>query len=416
MGQIKKLPLKDFYSFVEIVSNAYPGIGIVTKERKEESRRRMIKTEKEDPILNHYGYYRDRKLLGGLRLFDFTMTLFETKIMCGGGGLLAVDLMHKKEKVAKELMEFFIDFYLKKGAPMTALYPFRPDFYRKMGFGYGSKINEYFIRPADLPSGGDRANVRFMTLKDWPSLAACYNRIASKTHGMFQRAKYEKNWYNQPQFKIAAYKKDQNVEGYVIFSFKTSDKENFIDIRMRINEIYYENPQAFLALMTFLKTQSDQVKGIFYTTQDEFFHFVPFDPRNGTDHLLPMVGHETNTQGVCIMYRVINMSALFEALKDHDFSGQSCRLKLTIADSFLKSNNGSHIIHFENGQARLKKSGGFDVEISMDIAEFSSLVMGSINFKKLYNYGMASISDTKYLGTVNRIFKTEARPITTTQF
>ena len=192
MGQIKKLPLKDFRDFVEIVVNAYPGMGIKTKKDKENYLKRTINIGKDDSIVSYYGYYRDRKILGGIRFFDFTMTLFSTKVMCGGGGMLAVDLMYKKEKIAKEIMEFFLDFYHKKDAPIIALYPFRPDFYRKMGFGYDTKNNLYSIKPGDLPSGGDKKNVRFLTKKDWPKYFKCYNRIAGKTHGMFQKGKYEK--------------------------------------------------------------------------------------------------------------------------------------------------------------------------------------------------------------------------------
>lgn len=37
-------------------------------------------------------------------------------------------------------MFFYLRHYRERGTPLTALYPFRPDFYRSMGFGFGTKV------------------------------------------------------------------------------------------------------------------------------------------------------------------------------------------------------------------------------------------------------------------------------------
>ena len=182
---VKKLPQKDYADFVNIVVNAYPGFGIRSDKDKESFHKRLLRVNHDDPHVNYYGCYQGKQLLGGIRLFDFTMTMFGAKVAIGGGGLLAVDLMHKKEKVARELMIFFINHFRKKGVTMATLYPFRPDFYKKMGFGYGTKLNGYTIKPGNLPSGGAREKVGYLKKKEWPAMAACYNRFADKTHGMF---------------------------------------------------------------------------------------------------------------------------------------------------------------------------------------------------------------------------------------
>jgi predicted acetyltransferase len=185
---------------------------------------------------------------------------------------------------------------------------------------------------------------------------------------------------------------------------------------MHITEFVYENREAFLGLLSFLHSQADQVHYIYFNTQDENFHHVPFDPRDDTYTLIPPVGHTSNSQGVGIMYRVIDIPGFFRDLKRHNFSNQDCKLKLTITDSFYPENEGSHIIHFVNGKARIKKSGDFEVEIQLDIADFSSMVMGVLRFKNMYAYGQAEISDKKYIDLINRLFTTENKPICTTQF
>lgn len=64
----------------------------------------------------------------------------------------------------------------------------------------------------------------------------------------------------------------------------------------------------------------------------------------------------------------------------------------------------------------LVDAGDYDVEVCMDVAEFSSLLVGAVNFKSLYKYGLAKISDPSYVGVVDKIFAVEDKPICTTPF
>ncbi len=86
--------------------------------------------------------------------------------------------------------------------------------------------------------------------------------------------------------------------------------------------------QALSELLTFVRSQADQFDRIVYETQDDQFHFLLADPRNGSGNLLMGLWHEVNTQGTGIMYRVVDVPTLFAELADHDFGAQTCRLRL----------------------------------------------------------------------------------------
>jgi predicted acetyltransferase len=103
-------------------------------------------------------------------------------------------------------------------------------------------------------------------------------------------------------------------------------------------------------------------------------------------------------------------------LRERNFGGQTCRLKLTIEDSFLPENAGSAFLRFEDGRLHLMDDGGYDVEVCMDVAEFSSLLVGAVNFRSLHKYGLAEISDPGYVGTIDKVFAVEDKPICTTAF
>jgi len=416
MHRIKEIPLKDYDDLIDIVVNAYPGFGLNSPEDRQRQKKNMIAVRKADHNQTVMGLYRSKKLLGVMRMHDFVMNVFGNMLPTGGVGLVAVHLAHKKEKICKELIEYYLEHYRKLNYPLATLYPFRPDFYRKMGFGYGIKHNEYRILPEHLPKSPGREQVELVTKPNLKALTECYNRMARKTHGMIEKCVYEWRWATRNAARIAVYKDGRTILGYIVFSFKKVRQDQFIINDLVIEEFVYENRDVFLGLMAFLQSQADQVRRVIFNTQDEFLQFLPFDARDGSLHNVGRLSHQCNLQGLGIMYRVINVREFFARLKEHNFNDITCRLKIDIRDTFVKTNHGQTIVHFDHGQPTVKNAGDYDLTISLDISEFSSLVMGTVDFNSLYRYGLAEISDNKHLETVNRLFHTTTRPDTTTQF
>lgn len=113
---------------------------------------------------------------------------------------------------------------------------------------------------------------------------------------------------------------------------------------------------------------------------------------------------------------LINIPKLFEDLKDHNFNNISCKLKLSIIDSFIPENQGSYVIHFNNGNCSLVENDDCDVALTMDIADFSSLITCAIGLKSLYKYGRVQLSDEGYLNTLNILFSSDEKPLCMTDF
>lgn len=417
MEVVKRLKDEDFKQFVEIVANAYPGMVLLSSEDKQKMEERILKTQKEDDDVNFYGLFRDGQLLGGMRIHNFNMRLRSAKVRTGGIGMVAVDFMHKKEKAAKGIVTYFLRHCRNNGMPMAALYPFRPDFYKKMGFGFGTKMNQYSVRPWQLPKGSTKAHVAFLQEQDKQLLLDCYSRIAESTNGMMDRSETElDNMLSVVQNKLVVYKSNGRIEGYIIFAFKKVREDNILKNNMFIREFLYENNTALMELMTFLNSQEDQIDRIIINTQDEDFHHMLYDPRDASDNLMTPVYHESNLQGVGIMYRITDTKALFEAMCDHDFNGVSCRLRMNVRDNLLEENNGAVTVHFNNGIASLAAEEDYEAEINIDIADFSSLIMGSVTFKSLLRYGIVEISDRRKAETVNKLFQADQKPVCLTMF
>ncbi|MBP8003295.1 MAG: GNAT family N-acetyltransferase [Chloroflexi bacterium] len=411
MSIIRPLHESEFDALVDIMATAYPSMKLVTPEDKQRTKERFLTTNQESTI-NFYGLFRDETLVGAMRLHDFTMQLFETRTLAGGVGMVGTHFLHKKEKVAKEMISYFHQHYRERGAAITTLYPFRPDFYNQMGYGYGGKMWQYRFSPASLPGGTEKSHIDYLSVRDKEAVLACFDRYMSRTHGVMAKATYEvRRLLENPAMRIVGYREGEQVLGYVAFTFQPVPGGNFLQNELQIEELVYDSPQVLWELCAFLRSQADQIGTIVYTSPDPNWHFLLSDPRNGSGRILPSVCHENAAQGLGAMVRVIHARRLFTLLPDHDFGGQTVRLTLSLRDTFLPENDGAFVVHFDRGRAQISPDDRTDVTVRLDVANFSSLVLGAITFQELMHYGLAEISHTQYVPTVHRLFFSDSQPV-----
>ena len=418
MSEIRFITEDEMPHFVDIAFHAYPKIFDPCEGNRIKVLKRFIDTQTLNPSQNFYGFYRDKQMLGGMQLHDFTMKLLSTKIPLGGVGSVAVDFLHKKQNICKELITYFLHHYRDLGYGMVALYPFRPDFYKKMGFGYGGKINRYQTKPAFLPADKtDLQQLMYLNREDVHDMVKCHNELVAQTHGMIEKtAIMMGKTFDDLENRVVAYKEDGKILAYLVYRFISDDDHRFLIYDMYIQEIIYQDTRTLKILLTFLHQQADQVRDIMIDTHDEYFHYLLKDPRNGSNNFIATLSHESNLQALGLMYRIINVSELFNSLQNHNFGGQNCILKLSIHDDLLECNNTNITLQFQNGIATIKKNKDYDVEISLGISEFSSLLMGTVTFKALHLYGLATISKEEYLEIINKIFITDEKPKCTVRF
>jgi predicted acetyltransferase len=383
--------------------------------------------QKADSSVHQYGAFRDGALWGGMQLYDFSMTMGAIQVPVGGVGMVAVDLLHKKEHIARDLIAFFLDHYRSRGAPLALLYPFRPDFYKQMGFGYGTKMNEYRVHPEALPNGGSKEHLVVLDTGDSAQLLDYYNTYQSRTHGMLRRSAFEiARKFANPLTHIVGFRRDGRLHGYLQYRFRSVSDRNILLNNLEVSEYLYDSPEVLAEMLTFLRSQADQIRTVVFWTQEDDFHYLLLDPRDGSDYLMPHIYHESNTQGVGLMYRVLDTVALLRFLDQsrYAFEDDTCCLYIEVADSFLPENSGLVVARFDHGHIQsVERASAVAVStpdsvekrisISLDIG---SLVLGVVGFKTLYAYGLVHISDTSEVDLVHRLFQTPARPRCVTAF
>ncbi len=413
-SEVRALSVPELDPFLTIVANAYPGMNIVTAD----DRRRwleLLKSRKELPNMELFGAFRDKQLVGGMILYDFKLNIYGHIYPAGGIGLVAVDLLHKKEKIARDLVTYFLDHYRTKGVNIVLLYPFRPDFYKRMGFGYGTKMNSYRFRASALPSGNTTTKLAYLSKEDLLSLVECYNLWARNRHGMILRDDAAMlRVINRPERRVIGYRSGDRLLGYLVLSFE--NKGSFLQNDLRIVEWISHGPMSLREMCAFLRRQYDQFEWVQYTTQEEGFHHLLYDPRNDSGELIPSVYHESNRQGVGLMYRVVNTPGILTTLPNRMPESQTYTIRYEITDSLVPENSDTHTVRYEAGGSSILVDGLADVTVKMNVSEFSSMVMGVASFQRLYELGFAEISDPSYIGLIHRHFFSEVKPVCMTEF
>ncbi|MFK7905509.1 MAG: enhanced intracellular survival protein Eis [Chitinophagales bacterium] len=410
---IRIVPKEEFIDLTHIRYNAYP-FSVMSMEDKQAMTKQYEEALQKGFGSAFYGLYRQEKLIGSMKTYDFSMNLYGNQILMGGVGGVAVDLLHKKEKACKEMIQFFLQDYYDKGACLTALYAFNLPFYRRMGFGFGNKTSRYFLDTATLPFYSKK-HLRFYQTGDDSRLKDCYQRYVEQHHGMVERSDFEwSGLLNKDALRIVVFEPSPGkIEGYLIFRFTM---KGAVQYDLQVVEWVYENQEAFTTLVSFLQTQADQSPRIKLDTQDDDFHFLLNNPNNGELNQVRL-HHQSSVSEVGIMYRIVNVKRYFEILQNHNFGGRNLKVCFNISDDFLAANNGKTVVYFEEGKAILQADDAdFEVCVEMKVAEFSAWAMGVIGFRKLHQYGMVTVSDTAHLEAVNRLFDFAKKPICTTLF
>ncbi|WP_411954553.1 enhanced intracellular survival protein Eis [Alkalibacillus sp. S2W] len=417
MHEIRPLNEAEFRDNVILHEQAYTA----NAAEKEEDIKQLVEREKsllqETNSVVPYGAFEQNQLIGSMKLFDFQMNVFGTFLQVGGLSSVAVDLLHKKERVAKSLVDYFLDHYDKRGYALTTLYAFRPDFYYQMGFGYGKKKDVYTIAPHAFPNFNHKNDITYLTPDDKDHLVTCYNRFAEQHHGVMKKEAFQyKRPFEQFDIKIVGVKQNEVITGYAIFSFKKREVNNFLSSNITIHEFVYTNRDALQQLSTFFHTQKDQVNRISVPTQDDTLHHFFTDARDGSDNLVNFVYHQTNTSGLGLMYRIINVERFFNQLKQHNFNNANHTVTFQGTDSMYPANAGDVTVAFTNGKPAVIQGAKADTTIKIDISDLTSLLLGVIDFQKLYLYGKVELSNDNHVDIIDDIFRTRHQPISMTNF
>jgi predicted N-acetyltransferase YhbS len=404
-----------FPVMARLMADAYPIMRVTTPE----ALAKQADTLKD--ILGHPGTSwvvaeRDGTLVGAMRLYDYQMNVRGRDALTGGVGAVAVSRVHKRQGIARALIAWYLDAYRRRGAPFAALHAFRPDFYRALGFGYGTPVRRYRLAPATLRDAGARGTVRILGDGDIDALLACSERVRKTTHGLIAK-------HRTPAERALADAALRHVavedHGEVRAFMQTSAVVCGDDFRNRdelvVRDLTYEDESYLAALLGHLRAQRDQFARIVFETQDDAFYLAATDPRDGSDlAVAPPAWHRVTETGLGIMYRILDVEAALAHLPP---SATPFTLKLDVEDAFFAETAGARTLGFgPHGAPRRDDTAQPDATLSIGIADLSSVVMGSLRLRDVVRHRLASVEPRTHLDSVDAAFRAADPPQCTTRF
>ncbi len=412
MRSIKRIKKELLRDSLRLAGMAYPSIGLNNVQKIEEFETSILK-DFDNPLRRWYGLFEDEQLLGSMVLYDFDINYYGNRIEAQGIGFVAVDFLHKKQKVCKDMLEWYLLNAQKEKKVMALLYSFRPDFYAKMGFGFGTTCYNYKFSPQSFPAFQTNLKCEYLNQSHKNELVDFFNEHYLNNHGVIPKTEKDfQAMFTAPNNTLIGFRENDRLLGFLNFYF-TTDPNNHEETDMHAT-LFYLNSTGLKAILNFLNTQADQVRYIHLYNQEENFYYLMKDIRNQDLKLLQQPAfHFVSETGMGIMYKSLNSVQLL-LKRPCDLSDS--RIKFVLSDDFAQEKNNEFIIEWKNSVAKQVKTKKFDIELNMSIRSFSSWIMNAIDLSTLFEYGLLETPQADKILLLDKAFYYNQKPVCFTRF
>jgi predicted acetyltransferase len=205
----------------------------------------------------------DGQIVASLVLYPLTAWVRGQRLALAGVGSVAVSPEHRRRGVGEALMRSVLRELRHTGRALSALYPFRGSYYRKLGYGVIERVHTLAITPGNLPASEDARQVRRLMLPDRPAVEALYERVGSQGHFALARSPewWEKRLWTYPgDWVVYEGKRRGQIEGYLYYEVDTTHGP--FKLALTLSEFVAATPAAHRALVGHLASLADQVQEI----------------------------------------------------------------------------------------------------------------------------------------------------------
>jgi predicted N-acetyltransferase YhbS len=377
--KIRKIEEKDYENAAAIKHMAF-----YIEQNKQDNIEKIIDSFYAIENMSHSQVYvccHGEKVIGLITIHEFMVNFHNKSISINALGGVAVHNSYRMQGAADFMIRFFLEESLRCGINIVMLYPYKPAFYKKYGFGWGIEKYEYSFN-TNVLKYKDSKNVFPFEQKSLELVKNLHNQYARMQHGMCYIGEYE--WYKLEQEIthddiILIRNDDGELEGYAVVRFEKDAEYNQYDQAMIVERFITLTPKAKEYFFSYLFTLKDQFETIKLYTHEQFFYYNLNNIGSIYNATISAAYHYNCRQGLGIMYKAINPQALINLIANKDIKTGYCFI---INDKYNNSREEVYLgeINTEN-------------KIYINIEDFTSWIMGCISMTELYNYGL---SNTKY--------------------
>lgn len=414
--------------YLEIYLNAYPAFKTLDEDCYEAYRKKVLR-DMESPDIQFVGLYEEGILLSTMKLVDFSMNIFGRMQKAVGLMALGVHPLHKKKGAALDMVKYFEEYTEKSGALVALLLPFSMGFYRKMGYGFGSKMDEYHIPTESLPAEWDRTHLKMLGKEHLNQVLACHQRAAEKNHGMLVKFSEEiRAMEEDSSVRRVGWLEDGQLKGYLAYRFICDSPVNYTLNHIQVEEMIYEDGRILKGLLGFLRAQADEAQSVVLRTGEEDFYHLLQSPQDISGNYIPFGYLQSNVSAIGIMHKIPSVEKFIQQTGYRHFPALPAKLpvppvKLRITwEDELNHRTDSLCMAFggTDGMAGSGEEGGIGwqicqeekkmVELRCKKSDLSSLFLGSCRLAAMVRLGAMEISDPDCVDQLDQLFYYKQRP------
>jgi predicted acetyltransferase len=128
------------------------------------------------------------QLLAACKIYRLTQHIGGIAMPMMGLAAVAVAPGARRQGLGARLCTRAMEAARERGDVISTLYPFRADYYERLGWGLVGELQEYRFRTRELPAYEERRHVRAARgAGDAEAIAACYARVAARSNGPIVR-------------------------------------------------------------------------------------------------------------------------------------------------------------------------------------------------------------------------------------
>lgn len=435
MREIRFLNESNLPEYLPIYLNSYPANKSIGDEGYEKYMNRCSKIMKSDKGTRYVGLYEDEVLIAVMKIIEFKMNIFGKMERATGLMALGVHPMHKKKGAALDMVRFFEEYTMKIGATVALLLPFRIDFYRKMGYGFITRLYEYHLLTNKMPKG-DVTKLRLLEKADFQSVLGCYNSLAASYHGMLEKFGEEaRDMEEDSEIRRIGYWDNDKLVGYAAFNFVSDSDVNYTKNYIDVTELVYKDGEVLKSLLSGLRLQADLAQKVVIRTGEEDFYHLIEDPADVNENYIDYGYLETNIAAVGVMGKILDYEKFVEETSYRNFPPIEMIVKFktrdeledkekTFAVAFRKKETGEtstwSLYDYpkmkSNVSEKIIKEDMITVEIGCREGDLAALLLGGVRFGSMLRLGIASIDKKEKAFLIDALFSAYQAPFTNTDF
>lgn len=408
---LRNLTLDDIDQYLEVYLNAYPAHKELDEECSEFYRKKVTRQILENKEVELVGLFENGAMIAFMKLVNFDMNLYGKMHHAVGLMSLAVHPLHKKKGAAFDMITRFENYAKTHDALVTLLLPFRIDFYRKMGYGYGAKMDEYHVPMINLPKADNMEGMRILTVDDVPEVLACHSRMVEQSHGMVKKFEEEiRDMETDTQVRRIGYFENDVMKGYVAFRFEDASEVNYTLNRLSVEELVYEDGAVLKKLLGFLRMQADLAQTVILRTGEEDFYHLLDNTQDVSGNYINFGFLQSNVSAVGTMFKILHPTEFIKATDYRTLPEGELNAEFIYEDQMEHCEKNLRVSFAGGKWQPAAADAKMDVILWCKEADLSSLLLGSANLASLVRLGAVKISDKAFTQQLDRLLHCDQKP------